>query len=46
MTYLLDTNHCIYFINGLEKPLQRRKKAEQQILQHVRAISEPIYCEL
>jgi predicted nucleic acid-binding protein len=42
MTYLLDTNHCIYFINGLEKPLQRRKQAEQQVIQHVRAVSEPV----
>ncbi len=42
MTYLLDTNHCIYFINGLEKPPQRRKKAEELVMQHVRAISDPI----
>ena len=30
--YLLDTNHCIYLINGLEKLRQRRSFQEQTVI--------------
>jgi predicted nucleic acid-binding protein len=37
MPYLLDTNHCIYFLNGLEKALEKRSVREQQVLTQVLA---------
>ena len=40
MPYLLDTNLCIYFLNGLEKALEKRSVREQQVLTRVLACTE------
>ncbi len=38
--YLLDTNHCIYFLNGLEKALEKCSMREQQVLTRVLACAD------
>ena len=42
MPYLLDTNHCIYFLNGLEKMLEKRSAREQQVITHVLACTDAV----
>lgn len=32
MPYLLDTNHCIYLMNGTEKTFQERSKEEKSVV--------------
>lgn len=41
MAFLLDTNHCIYFINGLEKRPERRKPEETHVIRNILSLSEP-----
>ncbi|MDM8514887.1 type II toxin-antitoxin system VapC family toxin [Desulfobacterales bacterium HSG16] len=40
MTYLLDTNHCIYLINGLEKTPEKRSCEESHVIQAVRSLDD------
>jgi len=42
MAYLLDTNHCIYFLNGLEKPIQKRKPQETSVIQKIASLPDPV----
>jgi tRNA(fMet)-specific endonuclease VapC len=42
--YLLDTNHCIYLINGLEKLPQERLPAEQTVIRTLESLPDvPLY---
>ncbi len=42
--YLLDTNHCIYLINGLEKPLQKRSLLEKAVVETLEIFPDvPLY---
>jgi predicted nucleic acid-binding protein len=41
MAFLLDTNHCIYFLNGLEKPPEKRSEREQRVIDRVLTVSDP-----
>lgn len=43
MPFLLDTNHCIYLINGLGKAPASRTAAEANTIQAVRFVTEEIY---
>ncbi len=43
MDYLLDTNHCIYLINGLGKDVARRSEYEKKIVDKVRNIQTGIF---
>ena len=42
MAYLLDTNHCIYFLNGLEKRPERRKPEESEVIRNISALPDPV----
>lgn len=35
MRYLLDTNHCVYLLNGIEKKNAVRSKEEQHVLEAI-----------
>ncbi len=42
--YLLDTNHCIYIINGLDKEFSKRSEAEKNTIERaafLRSEQEP-----
>ena len=39
MQYLLDTNHCIYLLNGLGKPRDNRSQEEKNVLLAVRSVN-------
>jgi hypothetical protein len=41
MAYLLDTNHCIYFINGLEKRPEKRKPEETNVIRNILSLTDP-----
>ncbi len=42
--YLLDTNHCIYLINGLEKSRQDRSPQEEIVIGTLEALQDvPLY---
>jgi len=42
--YLLDTNHCIYLINGLEKLHQQRSFQEQTVIDALESLEDsPLY---
>ena len=41
MAYLLDTNHCIYFLNGLEKRPERRKPEESEVIRNISLLPDP-----
>jgi len=42
--YLLDTNHCIYLINGLEKQPQKRTPSEKTIINKIESLPDmPLY---
>ena len=42
--YLLDTNHCIYLINGLEKPPQKRSQPEKAVIDKLKSLQNiPLY---
>lgn len=41
MAYLLDTNHCIYLINGLEKRPERRKPEETNVIRSILSLTDP-----
>jgi len=42
--YLLDTNHCIYLINGLEKPSQKRTQQEKAVIDKLESLQDiPLY---
>ncbi|MCH8157286.1 MAG: type II toxin-antitoxin system VapC family toxin, partial [Nitrospinae bacterium] len=44
MRYLLDTNHCVYLMNGLEKKPAVRSKEEQQVIEAVERLGDdPLY---
>jgi tRNA(fMet)-specific endonuclease VapC len=38
MAYLLDTNHCIYFMNGLEKQPKSLTEKEHNVIQVIRSL--------
>ena len=40
MPYLLDTNHCIYLINGLEKTTELRSKKEVNVIKTIRELDD------
>lgn len=41
MAFLLDTNHCIYFLNGLEKSPEKRSAREQRVIDRILAVPDP-----
>ncbi len=44
--YLLDTNHCIYLINGLDKEYSKRFEAEKNTIERAADIQSDIFlCE-
>lgn len=44
MRYLLDTNHCVYLLNGVEKKPAVRSKAEQRVLEMIQNLQgESLY---
>ena len=43
MDYLLDTNHCIYLINGLDKKISRRSEVENKVIEKVQSIQSDIF---
>ena len=44
MAYVLDTNHCIYLLNGLEKKHGVRSLVEQRVIKAVFELEdEPLY---
>lgn len=43
MDYLLDTNHCIYLINGLDKKISRRSETENRLIEKVRRVQSDIF---
>ena len=46
MGFLLDTNHAIYLINGLDKPSERRSLPEKNVIEKIRGVHDPIFiCE-
>ncbi len=40
MAYLLDTNHCIYMMNGLEKSSEFRSEEESQVIKAVNSLDD------
>lgn len=40
MCYLLDTNHCVYLINGISKTPEKRKSEEINVIKKVTKILE------
>lgn len=43
MPYLLDTNHCSYLMNGLDKAPDRRKPEEINTIKKFQAITDTVY---
>jgi len=43
MAFLLDTNHCIYLINGLNKKESLQSEAERKIIETARSIEADIF---
>ena len=43
MPYLLDTNHCSYLMNGLDKIAHRRKPEETKTIGRFQAITDRVY---
>lgn len=43
MPYLLDTNHCSYLMNGLDKAPHRQKSEETRTIQQFQAITDTVY---
>lgn len=43
MPYLLDTNHCSYLMNGLDKASHRRKPEEVNTINHFQATKDTVY---
>jgi len=43
MDYLLDTNHCIYLINGLDKKNSRRSETENRVIEKIRRVQSDIF---
>jgi len=43
MFYLLDTNHCVYIINGLDKKENFRTEAENKILKIARETKDNLF---
>ena len=43
MPYLLDTNHCIYLINGASKPIHKRSVHEENSLKAIQLLPEPLH---
>lgn len=41
--YLLDTNHCSYLMNGLDKSPDRQKIEEVRVIRKAQAIPDKIY---
>jgi len=41
--YLLDTNHCIYLINGLDKRTSRQSDVEQKVIKKIRSVQSEIF---
>lgn len=42
--YLLDTNHCIYLVNGLEKKPQKRTEPEKVVIDKLESLQDiPLY---
>lgn len=42
-SYLLDTNHCIYLLNGLDKEDQHRSKAEKKVIEKARMAKTALF---
>lgn len=40
MLYLLDTNHCIYLMNGSEKTEEDRSQEERNVIQAIQNLAE------
>jgi len=38
--YLLDTNHCIYLVNGLEKKPQKRTEPEKVVIDKLESLQD------
>ncbi len=43
MAFLLDTNHCIYLINGLNKKESLQSEAERKVIETARSIEADIF---
>lgn len=43
MPYLLDTNHCSYLMNGLDKLAHRRKPEETNTIARFQSITDTVY---
>ena len=43
MPYLLDTNHCSYLMNGLDKLSHRRKPEEIKTIDRFQATKDTVY---
>lgn len=40
MAFLLDTNHCIYALNGWKKPESKRTPEESRVVKKIRSLEE------
>lgn len=43
MDYLLDTNHCIYLINGLDRSRKNRTAPETNLIDKIQTIESDIF---
>ncbi|WP_207688515.1 PIN domain-containing protein [Desulfonema limicola] len=41
--YLLDTNHCIYVINGIDKKTSRKTETEHKVIKKIKTIQSEIF---
>jgi tRNA(fMet)-specific endonuclease VapC len=43
MSFLLDTNHCIYLINGRNKKPEKQSELEKNTLSHFDIVTDPLF---
>lgn len=43
MRYLLDTNHCVYLLNGIEKKSANRSKEESRVLEMIESMQDTTF---
>lgn len=41
--YLLDTNHCVYLINGLDKDASKRSEFERKVIEKARNLEASLF---